>query len=77
MRRLLAACVLGAVASFVLPSEPSYDPWAWIVWGREIASLDLSSKQGIWMMSFITPAGGYLGAPTPAVSRKRHSRNVF
>jgi hypothetical protein len=46
MRRLLAACVLGAVASLVLPSEPSYDPWAWIVWGREIASLDLDTVRG-------------------------------
>jgi hypothetical protein len=35
----LAACVGLAFASvLVLPSTPSYDPWAWIVWGREVAS---------------------------------------
>ena len=32
-------CVLLAVVSvFVLPSVPSYDPWAWIVWGHELAT---------------------------------------
>ena len=32
-------CVLLAVLSiFLLPSTPSYDPWAWIVWGREIVT---------------------------------------
>jgi hypothetical protein len=35
----IAVCVFLAVLSvFVLPSTPSYDPWAWIVWGREIGS---------------------------------------
>jgi hypothetical protein len=33
------ACVgLAFLSVLVLPSTPSYDPWAWIVWGREIAS---------------------------------------
>ena len=27
-----------AAASLALPSAPSYDPWAWIVFGREIAT---------------------------------------
>ncbi len=32
------ACVAlaGLSVAFLLPSTPSYDPWAWIVWGREI-----------------------------------------
>lgn len=35
----IAACVLlAALSVLILPSTPSYDPWAWIVWGREIAS---------------------------------------
>ena len=35
----MVACVaLAALSVLVLPSTPSYDPWAWIVWGREIAS---------------------------------------
>jgi hypothetical protein len=31
-------CLLLAIVSvFVLPSTPSYDPWGWLVWGRELA----------------------------------------
>jgi hypothetical protein len=29
-------CVALAVASLALPSAPSYDPWAWVVFGREL-----------------------------------------
>lgn len=46
MPRLLAGCVALAALSLVLPSQPSYDPWAWIVWGREIAFLDLDTTGG-------------------------------
>jgi hypothetical protein len=35
-----AALVIGAL-SLLIPSTPSYDPWAWLVWGREITHLDL------------------------------------
>ncbi len=44
--------VLGAVAlsvaafSLLIPSTPSYDPWAWLVWGREIAHLRLHTTGG-------------------------------
>ncbi|MGO9905285.1 MAG: hypothetical protein ACLP4R_27565 [Solirubrobacteraceae bacterium] len=34
------ALVIGAI-SLLIPSTPSYDPWAWLVWGREITHLDL------------------------------------
>jgi hypothetical protein len=38
-----AACVsLAAVSTAVLPTVPSYDPWAWIVWGREVVDPHLS-----------------------------------
>lgn len=43
---------LGAVAlvigglSLLIPSTPSYDPWAWLVWGREIVHLDLHTTGG-------------------------------
>lgn len=43
---MVAACVAVSTASLALPSEPSYDPWAWIVWGREIASLHLDTVSG-------------------------------
>ncbi len=41
------ACLGLAIASvFVLPSTPSYDPWAWIVWGRELASATFTFGAG-------------------------------
>src|SRR4051812_47106790 len=41
-----AACVLVATASLLLPSAPSYDPWAWLVWGREVLHGDLRTATG-------------------------------
>lgn len=35
-----------AALSLLLPSTPSYDPWAWLVWGREIVHLDLQTTGG-------------------------------
>jgi hypothetical protein len=32
-------CLVLAAASLALPSAPSYDPWAWIVFGRELVGL--------------------------------------
>jgi hypothetical protein len=38
-----AVCLgLAAISVAVLPSVPSYDPWAWIVWGRELVDPHLS-----------------------------------
>ncbi len=39
------ALVLAAL-SLLIPSTPSYDPWAWLVWGREIVHLDLHTPGG-------------------------------
>lgn len=35
-----------AAASLLLPWNTTYDPWAWIVWGREIAHLELHTATG-------------------------------
>src|SRR5918992_3294947 len=43
---LLAASVALAALSLLLPSTPTYDPWAWITWGREIAHLELNTVDG-------------------------------
>jgi hypothetical protein len=40
------ACLVLAGLSLLGPSEPSYDPWAWLVWGREIAHLSLDTTGG-------------------------------
>jgi hypothetical protein len=41
-----AAALLIASLSLLVPSTPSYDPWAWLVWGREIIHLDLHTPGG-------------------------------
>ena len=41
-----AAVVSLAALSLLLPSAPTYDPWAWIIWGREITALDLNTVDG-------------------------------
>ncbi len=41
----VVAVAIGAV-SLLIPSTPSYDPWAWIVWGREIVHLKLHTTGG-------------------------------
>ena len=46
MRKLIVACAGLAALSLLLPSEPSYDPWAWLIWGREIAHLQLDTAGG-------------------------------
>ena len=46
VRRALAACLALAALSLLLPSVPTYDPWSWIVWGREVVTLDLDTTNG-------------------------------
>lgn len=46
MVRVLAACLGLAALSLLLPSELSYDPVAWVLWGRELAHLQLDTSGG-------------------------------
>ncbi len=39
------ALLIGAL-SLLIPSTPSYDPWAWLVWGREILHVNLQTTGG-------------------------------
>jgi len=43
---LVATCLGLAALSLLFPSTPTYDPWAWLIWGREIASGHLSTVNG-------------------------------
>ncbi len=43
---LVLGCVALAALSLLLPSTPTYDPWAWIIWGREVVHLDLVTTEG-------------------------------
>jgi hypothetical protein len=40
-----AALIIG-ILSLLVPSTPSYDPWSWLIWGREIIHLDLKTTGG-------------------------------
>ncbi|MEA2290976.1 MAG: hypothetical protein QOD55_2973 [Solirubrobacteraceae bacterium] len=40
------AVVALAALSLLAPSQPGYDPWAWLIWGREVAGLDLDTVDG-------------------------------
>lgn len=42
----VVGCVALAALSLMEPSAPTYDPWAWIIWGREIIHLDLNTVSG-------------------------------
>ncbi len=41
-----AGLVAVAGLTLLLPSTAGYDPWAWLVWGREVAALDLDTTAG-------------------------------
>src|SRR4051794_25172630 len=45
-RVLVLACLGLAAVSLLGPAVPTYDPWAWIIWGREITHLDLNTVSG-------------------------------
>src|SRR3954451_10169134 len=42
----MLACLALAALTLLGPSVPTYDPWAWIIWGREIAHGDLVTTTG-------------------------------
>jgi hypothetical protein len=68
-RLLVVACLGLATASLLVPSVPTYDPWAWLIWGREILHGNLSTTTGpSWKplpVLFTTPFAvlGDAGAP--------------
>jgi hypothetical protein len=43
---LVAVSLALGAFSLLFPSTPTYDPWAWILWGREILHLDLQTTGG-------------------------------
>jgi hypothetical protein len=64
---VVALCAGVAGLSLLVPSVPSTDPWGWIVWGREVAHLDLHTAVGgspawkplpVGFTTFLSLAGG-------------------
>lgn len=39
---VIGCTALAALSAAVLPTVPSYDPWSWVVWGREVFDPHLS-----------------------------------
>lgn len=68
-----AAILALAALSLLLPSVPTTDPWGWIVWGREVAHLDLNTAIGgspSWKplpVLFTTPYSLAGGAVAPSL----------
>ncbi|MDQ6777086.1 MAG: hypothetical protein M3071_12920 [Actinomycetota bacterium] len=58
---LVACLALGFVSAFTLPTIPSYDPFAWVLWGRELAHHIIGPHE-----PFIS-AGGPSWKPFPVI----------
>src|ERR1700678_2856056 len=70
------ALIAGAV-TLRLPSTPNYDPWVWLIWGREIVHGQLSTTGGptlkplaMVFTTIVAPFGSaapniWLGIPPP------------
>jgi hypothetical protein len=43
---ILLGCLAVSAVTLAYPTTPTYDPWAWIMWGREIVQLDLVTTGG-------------------------------
>ena len=43
---LIVFSIVVAAGSLVFPSTPSYDPWSWIIWGRQIVHGTLHLQNG-------------------------------
>jgi hypothetical protein len=72
-----ATCLALALASLALPSGPTYDPYAWLLWGRDLAHLGLDTSGGgtSWkplpalIAAVLTPLGGAAAAGWLVVAR--------
>jgi hypothetical protein len=69
---LLLCVALAAVSAAVLPTVPSYDPWSWIVWGREVSDPHLSFAIGggpSWkpLPFILTTVFGLFGGAAPTL----------
>lgn len=42
----LGCGLLAAASLTIVPTAPGYDAWSWLIWGREVVSLDLSTADG-------------------------------
>jgi hypothetical protein len=67
---VVVACAALALASLAIPAAIAYDPWAWLVWGREIGRLHLHTTGGpSWKPLPVLPTTvlAWFGAAAPFV----------
>ncbi len=76
MRTLAAAVAVAALSALLVAPAPSYDPWAWLLWGRELSALELSTAEGpafkplpVAVTALLSPLGGAAPAVWVIVAR--------
>jgi hypothetical protein len=64
VKLVVLALIVGVSVLLVAPA-PSYDPWAWLLWGREVTRLELSTVEGpafkplpVFVCALLRPLGG-------------------
>jgi hypothetical protein len=64
------------VSALLIAPAPSYDPWAWLLWGREVAGGTLSTTEGpafkplpVAVCALLAPLGGAAPAAWVIVAR--------
>src|SRR5437764_5245002 len=65
-----ATCLALGLVSLAAPTTPTYDPWAWLIWGREILHLNLDTRFGpSWkpLPVMVTTVLGLTGGAAPAL----------
>lgn len=70
MARATLACLALAALSLLLPTTPTYDPYAWLIWGREVLQLDLSTVGGpSWkpLPLLVTVPGAVVDSASPTL----------
>lgn len=62
---VLAGLVVSGLSLLVVAPAPSYDPWAWLLWGREVADGGLDTREGpafkplpVAVCALLAPLGG-------------------
>lgn len=73
----LAGCLAAALLStLVLAPVPAYDPTAWLLWGRELAGLELDTREGpafkplpVLVCAVLAPLGDWAGEAWVVLAR--------
>ena len=63
--KLVALALVVVVSVVLVAPAPSYDPWAWLLWGRELTRLRALDRRGpafkplpVFVCALLRPLGG-------------------